>query len=78
MGTFGGLSHYDPNTDIFTNYNIDPDNPSSLNENKVVRLYLDSEKNLLWVGTWGGGLSQLDLNDPLHTSPEACHLYKLS
>ena len=70
IGTFGGLSHYDPHTNIFTNYTKDPDNPASLYENKVVSLHLDSERNVLWVGTWGGGLNQLDLNDPLHTDPK--------
>jgi hypothetical protein len=46
-----------------------PANPSSLNENKVVSLHL-IQTNLLWLGTWGGGLSQLDLNDPRHTNPQ--------
>jgi PAS domain S-box-containing protein len=36
----------------------------------VVSLYLDSKRNVLWIGTWGGGLSGLDLNDPLHTDPQ--------
>jgi PAS domain S-box-containing protein len=70
IGTFGGLAHYDPRTNAFTNFRNDPGNPSSLNENKVVSLYLDSKRNTLWIGTWGGGLSQLDLNDPLHTDPQ--------
>jgi PAS domain S-box-containing protein len=70
IGTFGGVSHYDPHANTFTNYSNDPENPASLNENKVVAQYLDSERNLLWIGTWGGGLSQLDLNDPLHTDPK--------
>jgi PAS domain S-box-containing protein len=70
IGTFGGLSHYDPRTNAFTNYRNDPNNPSSLAENKVVSLYLDAKRNVLWIGTWGGGLSQLDLNDPLHMDPE--------
>src|SRR5215213_9698520 len=70
IGTFGGLSHYDPLTNIFTNYRNDTDNPASLNENKVVSLHLDSERNVLWIGTWGGGLNQLDLNDPLHMDPK--------
>ena len=70
IGTFGGVSHYDPHTGTFTNYSNEPDNPSSLNENKVVSLYLDPKQNVLWIGTWGGGLSQLDLNDPLHVDPQ--------
>ena len=68
VGTFGGLSHYEPNTNTFTNYSHNPDTPASLSENKVVSLYIDSQ-NKLWIGTWGGGLNQLDLNDPLHTDP---------
>lgn len=70
IGTFGGLAHYDPHSNTFTNYSKDPDDPSSLSENKVVSLYLDSKRNVLWIGTWGGGLSGLDLNDPLHTDPQ--------
>ena len=29
-------------------------------------VYSSNSKNNLWVGTWGGGLNQLDLNDPDH------------
>ena len=70
IGTFGGLSHYDANQGTFTNYSNDPDNPSSLSENKVVSLHLDPKQNMLWIGTWGGGLNRLDLNDLLHTDPQ--------
>jgi PAS domain S-box-containing protein len=70
IGTFGGLAHYDRRTDSFTNYSNDPADPSSLTENKVVSLYLDSKSDTLWIGTWGGGLNRLDLNDPLHTDPQ--------
>src|SRR6266508_299372 len=70
IGTFGGLSHYDPHTNIFTNYSNDPENSSSLHENKIVNLYLDSTQNVLLIGTWGGGQTQLDLNDPLSTDPK--------
>jgi signal transduction histidine kinase/ligand-binding sensor domain-containing protein len=74
LGTFGGLSHYDPVTDTFANYvrNFadNPSNPASLSENKVVSLYLDESENVLWIGTWGGGLNRLDLKDPLSTLPQ--------
>ena len=76
IGTFGGLSHYDPNSGIFTNYSNNPDNASSLSENKVVSLHLDSKQNILWIGTWGGGLNRLDLNDPLHTDPRKASFTK--
>lgn len=73
LGTFGGLSHYDLETDTFTNYvnNFanNPTNPSSLSENRIVSLYLDELENVLWVGTWGGGLNRLDLKDPYHANP---------
>ncbi len=74
IGTFGGLSHYNGRTGAFTNYSNDPANPSSLVENKVVSLYLDSKQKILWIGTWGGGLSQLDLNDPLSADPQRARL----
>jgi PAS domain S-box-containing protein len=74
IGTFGGLAHYDPNTNTFTNYVSDPDHPSGLNENKIVSLLLDS-RNILWIGTWSGGLNKLDLNDPLHTDPQAATVF---
>jgi ligand-binding sensor domain-containing protein len=74
LGTYGGLSHYDPTTNAFTNYvnnyANNPANPASLSENKVVSLYLDESENVLWVGTWGGGLNRLDLKDPFHTTPQ--------
>jgi PAS domain S-box-containing protein len=35
----------------------------------VVSLLIDS-KNHLWIGTWGGGLNELDLNDPAHADPQ--------
>jgi len=74
LGTYGGLSHYNPDTDSFANYENNyannPANPASLSENRVVSLYLDESENVLWVGTWGGGLNRLDLKDPFHTIPQ--------
>ncbi|MBK9927069.1 MAG: GGDEF domain-containing protein [Anaerolineales bacterium] len=73
LGTFGGLSHYNPDKDVFINYSSDiskhPSNPAGLSENKVISLYLDGRKNVLWVGTWGGGLGRLNLADPLQMLP---------
>jgi PAS domain S-box-containing protein len=31
---------------------------------------------VLWIGTWGGGVNQLDLNDPLHTDPKLATFIK--
>jgi signal transduction histidine kinase/ligand-binding sensor domain-containing protein len=75
LGTFGGLSHFDPETHRFTNYvhnhANNPVNPASLSENKVISLYLDESEDVLWVGTWGGGLNRLNLKDPLHKVPQS-------
>ncbi|HMB21389.1 MAG TPA: PAS domain S-box protein, partial [Anaerolineales bacterium] len=70
IGTFGGLSHYDHKAKTFINYSHNPDNPASLSENKIASLYLDIKANVLWIGTWGGGLDRMDLNDPLHAWPK--------
>ncbi len=74
LGTYGGLSHYDPATNAFTNYvnnyANNPVNLASLSENKVVSLYLDEAEQVLWIGTWGGGLNRLDLKDPYHSTPQ--------
>lgn len=74
VGTSGGLSHYDPATDTFANYvnnyGKNPANLASLSENKVISLYLDEAEQVLWVGTWGGGLNRLDLRDSYSNNPQ--------
>jgi ligand-binding sensor domain-containing protein len=43
---------------VFVHYKNNPNNPYSLSSNEVNKLYLDRE-NVLWVGTWGGGLNKM-------------------
>ncbi len=57
MGSFKGSHHAPPSPDI-----PNPTN-SAFRPNYVVSMLLD-EKTGLWIGTWGGGLSLLDI----HTS----------
>jgi len=42
-----------------THYLNDPENPNSLSKNEVQTIYEDSEK-VLWIGTYGGGLSRFN------------------
>jgi signal transduction histidine kinase/ligand-binding sensor domain-containing protein/CheY-like chemotaxis protein/AraC-like DNA-binding protein len=57
--TEGGLYKFDPKTELFTNYQHDPENPYSLSDNSVSSIWLDSS-GILWVGTSNGGLNKFD------------------
>ncbi len=48
-----------PNKIPFICFRSDPNNAASLNENYVISLYEDNNKNL-WIGTYGNGLNRLD------------------
>ena len=52
----GGLDRYDKNTDRFTSYQHDPNDPNSISSDTVTCIYEDSDNNL-WIATWGGGLN---------------------
>lgn len=55
FGTRDGLNRYDGYT--FQVFRHDTDNPTSLSENSVRKVFVDSQGHL-WVGTDGGGLNQ--------------------
>lgn len=55
-----GIDIIDINTGKITNHRNKPDNPSTLSNNRVNVIKLDSKKNI-WVGTWIGGLNLFDL-----------------
>ncbi len=60
MGTGGaGLIGFDPQTEQFTQYKHDADDPDSLGDNFIWNVYIDSSGNL-WIGTAAG----LDRFDP--------------
>mgnify|MGYP000067782600 CR=1 FL=1 len=69
IGTFGGLHRFDPRAGAFTRYHHDPADDASLSHDQVVSLQLTPD-NRLWIGTWGGGLNRLDLNDPASADPQ--------
>ncbi|MCT4619255.1 MAG: histidine kinase [Marinisporobacter sp.] len=43
-------------------YNHDVNDPKSLGSNSIMSICEDS-RGILWIGTWGGGLNRLDLDD---------------
>jgi len=53
-----GISYFDPATDGFRNYQVDPDNPASL-ANWVTVMYQD-RSGTLWLPTFGGALIRFD------------------
>src|SRR6056297_4130355 len=55
----GGLNRFNSETQSFTRYMHDPDDPSSLLNNKVMSIYEDS-RGMFWVGTMGDGLHTMD------------------
>ena len=70
----GGLNKMDRSTGMFTRYKHDPNDPTSLINNKVRAIFEDSKGNF-WVGTAGDGLHTMNraagkferhLYDPKH------------
>ncbi len=63
-GTDSGLNRIvNPSADAaqveFIHYQNDPKNPNSLSHNGVLSIYQD-QQDILWLGTWGGGLNRFD------------------
>lgn len=59
VGTLGGLNRFDRETEKFTRYINDPNDPNSLSHN-VVRSIIEDSHGVLWIGTEGGGLNRFD------------------
>jgi signal transduction histidine kinase/DNA-binding response OmpR family regulator/streptogramin lyase len=55
----GGLNRLDRETNHFTHYIHNPEDPSSLSNNVVYSICKDNTGNL-WIGTGGGGLNKFD------------------
>lgn len=54
-----GLNLFDPDTDLFTHYLHEPENPKSLSDNGVY-CAIEGPMGRIWVGTYYGGLNCLD------------------
>ncbi len=59
IGTTRGLYGLRPDTGEAGRYAHDPADPASLSSNEV-HFILEDRSGRLWVGTWGGGLNELD------------------
>jgi diguanylate cyclase (GGDEF)-like protein len=59
FGTTNGLARYDGYS--FKIFKHDGSNENTLSNNNAGNIFIDS-KNLLWIGTFGGGVNTLDLN----------------
>jgi len=59
LGTEHGLNVLDRETERFTRYMHDPDDPHSVSSNAILEIYQDSQGRL-WIGTFGGGLNRAD------------------
>lgn len=56
VGTYGGVSLYDPVTESGSSFSREDFVPTSLNNNAIKCLYLD-ESEVLWIGTYYGGIN---------------------
>ena len=62
----GGLNQFDKQTQVFTHYRHDPDNPNSVSDDNILTVYAD-RAGILWIGTDGSGLDRLDLTTETFT-----------
>ncbi|HEY7773829.1 MAG TPA: two-component regulator propeller domain-containing protein [Marinagarivorans sp.] len=60
-GSLHGLNRYDAQTDTFSHFFNSTGNKNTLGNNRVIALFEDDRQNL-WIGTQGGGISILDAN----------------
>ncbi|MCP4309896.1 MAG: histidine kinase, partial [Bacteroidetes bacterium] len=66
--TEGGLNKFEKNTETFTRYEADPNDPHSLSWPEVWRMIEDRDHpNILWLGTYGGGLNKFDKHSETFT-----------
>lgn len=59
ISSVDGLFRYDSETDEFTQYNFDENNPKSLNDNYIWQVFED-KTGILWLGTYAGGICKYD------------------
>jgi ligand-binding sensor domain-containing protein len=59
VGTLNGLNKYDKNTDLFTSYKHDPDDPNTISHNTIgsqvqPQTLLEDSSGVIWIGTQNG------------------------
>ncbi len=56
-----GLNRFDPETNYFESFRHQPDNLQSIPSDVILNLHLNNKG--LWIGTYGGGFSIMDIQD---------------
>jgi signal transduction histidine kinase/ligand-binding sensor domain-containing protein/DNA-binding response OmpR family regulator len=62
LGTFRGLSIFNPNTNSFSNYYHQISQPYTISQNSV-RCFFKDKQNGIWLGTYYGGLNYYHKSD---------------
>jgi signal transduction histidine kinase len=66
LGTVdGGLCRFDPKKESFKNYTHNPNNPNSINDDRIYTI-IKGDENLLWMAT-GNGIASFDTETELFT-----------
>lgn len=76
IGTDKGLALFNPHKEQFITFKNQPENPNSLLSNQINDIG-ESKDGKLWVCTHMGGVSVLDLNENVFTSPEDLHFQNI-
>lgn len=71
LATHKGLALYNPGSEKFTIFKHNKENPFSLSSDDIHSIC--EVNNSLWIGTWRGGVSILDLSTKNLSSPEDVH-----
>ena len=60
-----GLYCLDPGTNHITHYEHNPGDPNSISSNfgMLITSTVNKGKELMWIGSWGGGLNKLDVEN---------------
>lgn len=56
----GGLLYLNRTTGEYTRFRHDPANPNTISSDVMVSLHYDQKKDVLWIGTYFGGLNKFD------------------
>lgn len=59
LATNSGLFRFNPDKNIFRHYTHNPNDPTSISNNRIWSLYIDS-RDMLWIATDQGGLNEYD------------------
>ncbi len=63
IGTRDGLNKFDPVTKKFKRYVHSPEDTTSISHNFVYSAILKDSRGNLWVGTYGGGLNRMNIEN---------------